>query len=79
MGEEGESHMPLDDELGGAMDENESDLLDPEQRYVPKKQKTSAFHCKACKKSFKSEEQLQNHCESKKHKQAMKELERANR
>lgn len=39
--------------------------------------KTAVFHCKPCKKSFKSEEQLENHIASKKHKQMEKEMEKA--
>lgn len=44
-----------------------------------KSHKQAAFHCKPCKKSFKSEEQLENHLESNKHKQALKDAEKAAR
>lgn len=44
-----------------------------------KTHKQAAFHCQPCKKSFKSEEQLDNHLESKKHKLAIKDAEKAAR
>ena len=45
---------------------------------VPKRSKpTGVFNCKPCKKTFKSEEQLENHFASKKHKQVLKEMEKA--
>jgi hypothetical protein len=54
-------------------------LLDEEQRVKEKAAKNAAFHCKPCKKSFKSEEQLENHISSKKHKQVVKDAEKASR
>lgn len=42
-----------------------------------KAQKQANFRCQPCKKSFKSEEQLENHLESNKHKQVIKDAERA--
>lgn len=69
----------------GVVDENEDDEGFAEEHnmdhelngvVVQKTSKSADFHCKPCKKSFKSNEQLENHFESKKHKQALKDAEK---
>jgi curved DNA-binding protein CbpA len=62
--------------------EQEPDVVQEEEPFwaedapASKAHKTASFACKPCKKTFKSEEQLENHFASKKHKVAMKEFEK---
>ena len=53
-----------------------SNPLDHLTSLPSKTPKTADHHCKPCKKSFKSPEQLENHFASKKHKQTLKDSER---